>query len=217
MTHVLILGQSRSGSSLLMRLLNFHPDVHIYGENWNALHHLYMFHRSIKDIEDWKPDYQKALDGEVKPAWMNNMSEDSVKTNLHGVIQTMFPDWPKHGVRGFKEIRVGLPHYNPTYKEFEQEIDWYNEIFPNMKVIFLTRNMKDMLMSAWHPKDPTSIELQLNHQQKFYRRYASEHPHRCLELKYKFMLDITKGPRAIFEWLGLEYRETMSRALDIKL
>ena len=86
-----------------------------------------------------------------------------------------------------------------------------------MKIIFLTRDMKKMLMSAWHPKDPTSIEIQLNHQQRFFKRYASEHPTKCLELRYKFMLDTEKGPQTIFEWLGLEYEEEFAKALDLKL
>jgi hypothetical protein len=46
----------RSGSTLLMGLLNSIPGYLVRGENWDALHHLFRFHRTlVEGSQRWEP------------------------------------------------------------------------------------------------------------------------------------------------------------------
>src|SRR5215213_881342 len=47
--YVFVVTYGRSGSTLLMGLLNSIPGYLVRGENWDALHHLFEFHRTLED------------------------------------------------------------------------------------------------------------------------------------------------------------------------
>ena len=53
---VFVVTYGRSGSTLLMGLLNSIPGFLIRGENWDALHHLFRFHQTLEDgSRRWEP------------------------------------------------------------------------------------------------------------------------------------------------------------------
>ena len=54
--YLFVVTYGRSGSTLLMGLLNSIPGYLVRGENWDALHHLFRFHRTLAEgSQRWDP------------------------------------------------------------------------------------------------------------------------------------------------------------------
>ena len=54
--YLFVVTYGRSGSTLLMGLLNSVPGYLVRGENWDALHHLFRFHRTLAEgSQRWDP------------------------------------------------------------------------------------------------------------------------------------------------------------------
>ena len=155
---VFLLCSGRSGSTLLQRALNVHPEVVMFGEHQGFLGPIADAYHSLKDHKDVR-DYiygSRALDpamlfGELSDykkdiSWVNNFTENDVDENFKKLVLNLLAN----GVDlenvhwGFKEIRYNVNH----------KVVWFLiNLFENAKFLTLVRSPLDTISSvffAWN-------------------------------------------------------------------
>lgn len=186
-----IFAQGRSGSTLLLELLNEIDGVNICGENNGALKHLEKFHgclrESIRNSHPWGDDkpkftYREILEKELKPAWYNVFEYKSILEQLRSLIREMYNPHGDYRVWGFKEIRHGL---GGTYNAFESELDFIKLMFPGSRFVFNTRSIHDLLQSGWWADHPERSRKRLSYQYACFEEYFKIHNDYCYMVAYE--------------------------------
>jgi hypothetical protein len=143
--HVFIVTYGRSGSTLLMGLLNAIPGYRILGENGNALYRLYQAHAAIASTHEKNPD---ALEPRSAYYGAPRMRPEQFRV---GLVETFIRDVlrPKPGDRvlGFKEIRYTYEHL----EDFAGFIEFLRTAFPRCKIVFNHRQAAATAKSGWWP------------------------------------------------------------------
>ena len=105
--HLFIITYGRSGSTLLMGILNSMKGVHIYGENYNTLFYLY---QAIVSLEDTNDHYSTTM---TDPFYRNErLKVDLIKKGLLSIAhQNLFPTDKNLKWVGFKEVRYSLTSF----------------------------------------------------------------------------------------------------------
>ena len=234
---VFVVAQGRSGSTLLLRLLNEIEGYNICGENYGAISKLCAFYQSIIDtmVEASKRIPKDDNSGFKKKdkfltyeellslpnpnnsysgfEWYNVYNIESVKEKLRELIFEIFNSQGKYSVWGFKEIRFG----NATsYDVFRKELDFLKELFPHAKFIFNTRNLEKMLQSAWWAENKEKSRQILEKQSQFFEKYSANNPEFTYQLTYEDLINNSKNLNDMYQFLGepfeLEkYKAVLSR------
>lgn len=180
---ILLCCVGRSGSTLLLRLLNSIPGYHIMGENKVAIQNLLNFYLSIKHVIE----VNETVDDEhFKLAWNNEFDFEDVQDDIYSIFWNLF--WnPKKRVFGFKEIRFGIE----DYQDFENELNAFKELFPNLKIIFLTRDIKELIKSSWWAEDPEDSKIHIKIQNKNFSKYIKKIKKELPENETNFIYHIT--------------------------
>jgi hypothetical protein len=142
--YVFVLTYGRSGSTLLMALLNTIPGYRINGENYNAL---YRLHQAVAAIDK---AYQLASGRRSVPtdAWFgmprarpDRFRQDLLDSFVTNVLR------PEAGDRvlGFKEIRFSESHMD----DLDAYLDFVRRAFPGCKLIFNHRDPAAVARSGW--------------------------------------------------------------------
>ena len=161
MKRIIILGQGRSGSTLVKRVLNTIPNSYIAGDNKNFWYHIYQARISYGYIPIWevkiaekagqKPYSYNTKTDSYKPCWFNkNWHKNHAKINKTAKsLFNSFYNINNQKFFGFKEIR-----FPETQDEFNDYLDWWRLIFPDIYFIFTVRNINTLQKSGWwKPKD----------------------------------------------------------------
>ncbi len=132
--YVFVMTYGRSGSTLLMGLLNTIPGYLIRGENDDALRFLYDFHRTcVERIDYWPIDrVRRKTDafygiGDFPPAV-------SIAGTRRLAVETLLRPKPDTRVTGFKEIRWW------RHEDLDAYVAWLREVFPGARFLVNTRN-----------------------------------------------------------------------------
>lgn len=149
---VIILAMGRSGSTLLMRLLNCSPDIMIWGEHngflsafGRAFHALTCafakdcMHNSERFVETVLNQQPIILGRGEKWSceWVNAFTKTDVLAAFRNLIVDLLARRVPNGVRwGFKEIRY-----------HGEEIDFFRTLFPRAQFVLLLRNPVHVLQS----------------------------------------------------------------------
>ena len=204
---VLLCCQGRSGSTLLLRLLNTARGYHLMGENKMAIQNLLHYYMSLKHMDEVK----NTVDEEhYKLAWQNTFDFAEIKNNIYRIFWDMF--WhPQKRVFGFKEIRFGLEDFG----NFEDELNAFKELFPNLKIVFLTRDVKELLKSSCWADNPKDSKEYLQRQQKNFTDYIKKIESGATENSDPFVFPITykdivkknENLYKLFDFLGEPFSE----------
>lgn len=198
---VVIVAQGRSGSTLILRLLNQAPGVRICGENYRAMDHLQRFAGCYLSAADNRnTDFYKI-------AWMAPCDDQAVMDHLRRLVLDMYGPGK---LIGFKEIRYG---YEP-YEQFAASLDWMRELLPNLRIIFSVRNTRSCMKSEWWARNPIKSYLTLNAMRRKFERYHREHPGGCYWMPYEELRRGSPVLRGLFDFLGLEWQEQYEQPLD---
>ncbi len=144
--YVFVVTYGRSGSTLLMGLLNTIPGYLIRGENDDALRFLYDFHRTcLERSRHWPVErVRRRTDpffgiGDFPPAL-------SLAGARRLALDTLLRPKPDTRVTGFKEIRWW------RHDDLDGYLEWLRQVFPGARFIVNTRDQADVLKSKWWAK-----------------------------------------------------------------
>lgn len=207
--YVFILTYGRSGSTLLMGILNSLPHYCIRGENNNVLYRLFEAHKSLT-----KARVEAVLNSDKLTNPWFGLNETDPHRFAEGLIEAFVANVLKpgrsHTTIGFKEIR----HSYAEISDFDGYIAFIRERFAGCRIIFNHRNLEEVVKSKWWSTMPTAREkLQLMED----RFNAVPDAGDLFHFNYD-QIDRGLGHvRDLFEFLGEPFNEAAIRAvLDVK-
>jgi len=207
LSYVFVVTYGRSGSTLLAGILNSIPGYLIRGENRDALHHLYLFHRTL--AEEKERVGPKLGRQRVHPFYgISDVPLDRSMSSIRQlVLDTVLRPKDDTRVTGFKEIRW----YQPDLEEY---VAWLREVFPGARFVVNTRNNEDVLRSGWwaggdHAAGLAAAEAGI-------LRLADSLGDAAYRVHYD---DYAADPlvlRGLFDWLGEPFDEAAVREVMSK-
>jgi hypothetical protein len=191
-----ILSQGRSGSTLLLRMLNAVPGVRIAGENEKALDHLKEFIKCYQ-IATTRHDTEF-----YRLAWGLPCAIEVIKHKTAEFLLGLYNPDGRARLVGFKEIRYGR---FGSYLDLCNDIGFIRELLPAVKIILNTRRTEDAIKSAWWAENPEQSRRTLDRSRAYFESYHSEHPNCTFLMPYEELRDGSPQIPAMFDFLGLDY------------
>jgi hypothetical protein len=201
--HVFIVTYGRSGSTLLMGILNSSPGWLLRGENRDAVHHLYTFHRTMNressrtrgtPLSPTHPFF--GIDGYPR--------KRSLRLLGSVVTETVLRPEPDTRVTGFKEIRW-------NHDDAEQYVAWLGRVFPGARFVVNTRNQADVIRSGWWAEGDQSQKLADVESRLL--RLADDLGDAAYHVHYDDYVEDPTVLRGLFDWLGEPFDEERVRAV----
>lgn len=230
---VFIVAQGRSGSTLLLKLLNSIDGYNICGENHGALSQLNAFYDSILRTEKLVPKVENKnlaysdlielpsrQDNYSGFEWYNVYQLNFIEDKLRELIVGMFNPSQQYRVWGFKEIRFGLGtiynHFDINYEKFASELNFIKQLFPHAKFVFLTRKTENLIKSAWWANNPEQSKKTLDKQKNLFHEYINNNSNFCYHVCYHDLVNNTHNLHGMYKFVGekfiLEnYQEALKR------
>jgi hypothetical protein len=148
-----IFSSPRSGSTLLISILDARDEIRMNGERrdflWN-LHDLHgnreeLMRNSPKAFDDWQ---QQREDGHC-PSHINHSTDES----WNGMVRSVLKAWinPPEDAKwwGMKDVHIGKACVQYAFALFS----WIMEVMPDARMIFLTRDIDSIETSmGYHPE-----------------------------------------------------------------
>lgn len=200
---VFVFTYGRSGSTLLMGLLNSLKNYCIRGENNNVLHHIFQASRALEAaIEKSAKNSQQTTN-----PWygLNVTRPDEFRAEL---IQAFVDDVlvPPRGATsiGFKEIRFS----EAEVPDFDAYMSFVRTSFPGCRIIFNHRRLDDVASSKWWSTMPNALEKLQVMEDRFNSVSAARD---IFHFHYDRISDSLSHIRELFEFLGEPFDETHVR------
>lgn len=202
--YVFIVTYGRSGSTLLMSLLNTIPGYRISGENYNALYRLYQADAAIGKAFQQHSDRRHLVS---QGAWYGapRMRPQLFRYELADsfVAHVLRPE-PGDRVLGFKEIR----YIKTDMPDLTGFLDFLRATFPGCKIVFNHRNLADVARSSWWANSDRSMEKLAAADARLWEIPEDE---QHFHFSYDEIDDSLKNIRALFEFLGEDLDEQVVR------
>ena len=203
--YAFIVTYGRSGSTLLLGVLDSTPGWLIRGENAGAVYQLY---RHFKEITDRPQSRRRDEPFDSTHPWFGldqyprKLALAEIRQLIHDTLLRPEPDTR---VTGFKEIRWQQPDL-VDYLRFLQRL------FPQAKFVFNTRNHDDVVQSKWWTKgeNPLAEVARIEHLQSAAADALGDAAYR---VHYD---DYVRDPavlRGLFDWLEEEFDEDRVRSV----
>ncbi|MGH3679354.1 MAG: sulfotransferase family protein [Natronosporangium sp.] len=193
--YVFIVTYGRSGSTLLMSLLNTIPGYRINGENNNALYRLYQANAAIDRASR---EHSGSEHRSARGAWYG-MPRVEPRKFRHELVDSfvtyvLCPE-PGDRVLGFKEIR----YTKSDMPDLSGFLDFLRDAFPDSKIIFNHRDVADTARSSWWARSERSLDkLKVADA----RLSAVPSDGRHFHFYYDEIEDSLENIRGLFEFLG---------------
>jgi len=191
----------RSGSTLMMGILNSIPGYKIVGENNDALSPLMDFRWRMKKAKQSNDHMQRSyITYGPKNPWWNVHSDRQLDAAIRDLMTRLIANHEMVHTIGFKEIR-----YN-SHDDLEDYLTSINEVF-HPKFIFLTRNLDDVSTSKWHAKNPIRVKEKLSKFETDVEEYITKHKEqnwhwiRYEDIKEKNYIRV----KQMYDFLGEEF------------
>ena len=203
--HVVTYG--RSGSTLLMGLLNSIDGYLIRGENLNCFEHLRRFKEDLRRT-------RQREGADTTFAWFNALDEARILRSLAQVQRDVLAVGPDVRVYGFKEIR----YIDMKRKEMFALLDFLSQLDPPAAVVFNTRNWDQVRRSKWWAKlSARTVRRRIRRFEGSMEKYMAAHPERCFRIDYADVVGGTDRVRKLFEFLGEEFdAEAYRKVLQVR-
>lgn len=205
MQHVFVMTYGRSGSTLLMGILNSLPGWLLRGENRHAMRHLYEFHASgLRERARVNP----ARAAEPTHPWfgIESFPEQVSLEHIRALAEaTLMRPEPGTRVTGYKEIRW-YDEDLPDYLAFLQQV------FPGCRFVVNTRHLPDVAASNYwtHKDDPLTKVRAIEEHMLAAAADLGDAAHR---VHYDDYAGNPAALRGLFEWLGEDFDEERVRAV----
>ncbi|MET9019151.1 sulfotransferase [Actinopolymorpha sp. NPDC004070] len=207
--YLFVVTYGRSGSTLLMSLLDGTPGYCIRGENGGGLHRLFEYHSAALDARvRWAGDEpltpQNPWYGidEYPPAL-------AVARMRQLVTETLLRPEPGTRVAGFKEIRWWQ---SPP----DDYLAFVETLFPGARFILNTRNLADVARSRWNNHTPNAL-ADLAMLEGRLREAVDKRAERGYHVHFDDYVKDPSALRGLFDWLGEGYNEErVARTLAVR-
>ena len=202
-SHVFIVTYGRSGSTLLMSLINSAPECIVRGENAGALHALFEACRRIQDGQATREETSRKT---TSPWWgisevrLDDFARDLAEVFTRHVIRPS----REHRICGFKEIRFS-PRDVPDLAGY---LDFLQRAFSPAKIVFNHRRLEDVSKSKWWAGNPDALEELTAIDRRFLDFPSSDS---VFHFSYDRALADRTHVRDLFTFLGATYDDA---ALD---
>ena len=236
-TPLLLLGSSRSGTTLFQRILNSYDDVIIWGEHSGFLRQLSDSYFHLKDSSSMDEfSFPQARGnrvdiGEYKnpkqwQAWNNWFTKNDIKDAFKEFTESFFLSQWGSGLNfwGFKEIRYG---------EDDRVIDYFMELIPSTKVVVIFRNPLNVIesqLSSFMDIDgrfaklrkiiliPKIIRMCLiwNKKNRNFLKYFRAYPENVYIFPFERLIEDPKNLESILIKVGLNPTRTQIDILNLK-
>lgn len=205
--YVFVFTYGRSGSTLLMGLLNSLPGYCIRGENGNALYKLYEFDKRMRESLSEAGNLQNSQRPTHPWFGLHQVDLPALRTDLRDSF-TRNVLTPEKGSRvaGFKEIRFS----EAEVPDLEGYLDFVRQAFAPAKIIFNHRSMDKVAKSGWWGNMPKALEKLQFMEDRFNAVPAGESVH---HFSYDALVADPAYARGLFEWLGERFDEAKVRDL----
>ena len=201
--YLFIVTYGRSGSTLLMGLLNGIPGYLLRGESLDAVHHLWKFHSTL--AAKAATGHHRARRKPTHPFF--GISDFPVQTSIAGirrlVLDTLLRPEPGTRVTGFKEIRW-------YHADLEEYVAWLREVFPGARFVVNTRDNAAVLQSKWWATGDKAAELAGI--EKRLLALAADLGDAAYHVHYDDYVADPMVLRGLYDWLGEPFDEQQVRA-----
>lgn len=200
-SYVFILTYGRSGSTLLMSIINSSPECIVRGENGGALYALFESYRRIKEGQIGR---EMTSQRATSPWWgiaevsLDEYARDLGQTLTRHIIRPS----SEHRICGFKEIRFSQRDA-PDLKGY---LDFLRTAFPSVKIIFNHRRLEDVSKSKWWAQKPDALQ-ELNAIDQRFREFPSSDS--VFHFSYDRCLADRTHVQELFSFLGVTYDVTL--------
>lgn len=150
--YVFIFTYGRSGSTLLMGLLNSLPHYCIRGENGNLLYKIFQVYETLNSARASPSAKNSAKSTNPWFGLAATNPERFVRRMLDAFVDEVLVPGRNHRTIGFKEIRFSRDE-TPDYEGY---LAFVRSAFPGCKIIFNHRNLADVAASKWWSTMPAA-------------------------------------------------------------
>ena len=199
--NIFIVTYGRSGSTLLMGILNSIPHVKIKGENYNLIYKYFHLVQSLR--------YLSCLNSiDIKESthpWFS--SKGSLLDKLHHLIISsinnyIYDEVPSGFVTGFKEIRY---FDNFEDDDFNLYFEFLNKNFNNSCFILNTRNHNEVVRSGcWQRENPIELIEKLSKFETSIRNIFINCTN-FFEIDFYDVINQSQNLSNMFKFLGADY------------
>lgn len=204
--YLFIVTYGRSGSTLLMGLLNQIPGYVIRGENRAALRQLHNYHRILMTERE---RHSATRSQQTTHPWFG-IADVPARRLTDGVrnlaVTTLLRPEPDTRVTGFKEIRW-------LQNNLEEHVAWLREVFPGARFVINTRKLENVLQSRWWAEgDREKNESVLRAADQRLRGLATALGDAAFHVHFDDYVADPTALRGLYEWLGEPWDEAGVRA-----
>lgn len=203
---LVIMAQGRSGSTLLLRMLNACPGVRISGENRKAIDHLRAFVDCFQYAENWNKESDFC-----RQAWKLPCPLAAVQRRTTDFLLDLYNPGRSYRVAGFKEIRYGR-----DYDELATDVTFLRDLIPNLKIIFNTRQTDTAVKSSFWEDTPDARQI-LDTSYDNFLRYHRDHPDFTYHMPFEELREGAPALQGMFDFLGLPFTRAAHAQLAVKL
>lgn len=202
--YLFVVTYGRSGSTLLMGLLNTLPGYLVRGENRDALHHLFLFDKTMRTESSRGP--KRKLREPTHPFFgiAGYPREKAVRQLRRIATETVMRPQQDTRVTGFKEIRW-------YHQDLEDYVAWLREVFPGARFLVNTRNHEDVLKSRWWAEGDDKSQHLAGIESRILA-LADTLGDAAYRVHYDEYVADPTVLRGMFAWLGEEFDEESVRA-----
>jgi hypothetical protein len=207
--HVMIITYGRSGSTLLIGLLNTLPGACVRGENGGALNHLY---RAVRAVERSSRMAAREDDSPINP-WYGASEIDANafrKNATSAFVRNVLSPPSDARLIGFKEIRYEDANFE--HRSFEDFLLFLREAFEDVCFIFNVRRTADVARSAWWVEDPFS-RFSLTELDRRFRAAANRHSDISWWVNYESFVADPSSLKGLYEFLGAPFDLAAAQAV----
>jgi hypothetical protein len=203
--YVFIITYGRSGSTLLLGILNSIPGYRVNGENYNTLYRLHQAHAAIS--EGYRMCVGRPKHKLPQSPWygIHRARPEQFRQELvTSFVTHVLRPGPGDRVLGFKEIRYTKANV-PDFPEF---LDFLRRSFPDCRIVFNHRKLSAVAKSSWWALDKNAAEKLAAADERMLEVPADD---RHFHFFYDEIDDSLDHLRALFDFLGEEFDETVTR------
>lgn len=201
MQYLFVITYGRSGSTVLMKLLNSIDGFCIRGENNGILSQLAIAASDLKDVHSVQSKYNHSS----AAPWYGITDVDPACFSKK--LSSMFVEellCPPKGTRvtGFKEIRFSSEDISD--EAYKKVIAFMADEFPGSRFIFNTRNWREVARSGWwrYRADLGNVRRCIEHSDSRFETSAAHLGERAFLVDYADFKGNADGFRPLLAWLG---------------